>query len=1018
MRKLSLLLLLVTNVLLSQNLSPTASSLGVYGEVPVSHFTGVPNISIPLHTVSVDKDNNIPISVNYHIRDVKPSTPPGVIGLGWSIQAGGVISRKMNHVRDEGYYRTHIHMFKPKSNFYGAPNLVSSSVKSKGFYDFDKTMLKSSNWNSRDNLKKAITTNSKLTPDEFFFNFLGKSGKFVLNENNQWVIVDSSEPLKVTFNNKFVESVAPVVGEYVRYPLYRLPDRGVSKTFEEFTIIDGKGIKYIFGGLDAIEYSLGLGVPLIGLTANSWFLNKILYPNGKEVKFKYKRYNIDATVFNETQYRHFDNLRGMSRSLTYNQDSGDMIYSVHLDKIITSHEIVEFKYSVSKSLKYSGYDILKPADQIRWKKQLIAHYVRLAELDGRKELDGYHHRLPRYQPIKLKEITVKSQYSKKNINKVQFGYIENTKERLKLKSMYIGNNQYKNYSFDYNALKMPHYLKAGTDHWGYYNRTDIENGNRTPSEKYSKAETLESITYPTKGEVDFEWELNTYSKIATINNNRMSLSNKSGKSGGLRIKSITKNDNSKIETINYGYNNSGECSGIPGYVFSGVAKALAWDVRNGKFSSEFPVRVVLGRKKSPLFFMSNNSLGSHTGYSKVTESSSLNGRVEMLFSNYSGGFLDDSENGHYNKESCYLPYLNSNGKKRGKLIQKNMYNNSSKLLFSEIIDYKKINDKFSRTINRYYWHILNYNGDKNFIASAFANKHYLYQYLPSRKRTIVHSPSGNLTTTEEYKYNDKGLLSEVKTRNSNNRITSNSYRYVSDIFRRTSKPTSYSNVIKKMYNDNLISYPIEETQSVNGKVVHSTLYNYDLFGIFDVKNSGIQVAKLSSTDVLKNPISTNFTPAYFSSDGRFIKNSNYIKDILYERYDSYGNLHLSRKKDGMATVYFWGYHGGKIIAKIEGIQSSTMSNYGLRILDRRSNQDSDKEREKALRDLLNLHRTRPGFTSGKFTIYTYDPLIGVTSITDARGETVYYHYDDFNRLKYIKDSESNILKEYNYNYKN
>src|SRR5690606_38615127 len=53
---------------------------------------------------------------------------------------------------------------------------------------------------------------------------------------------------------------------------------------------------------------------------------------------------------------------------------------------------------------------------------------------------------------------------------------------------------------------------------------------------------------------------------------------------------------------------------------------------------------------------------------------------------------------------------------------------------------------------------------------------------------------------------------------------------------------------------------------------------------------------------------------------------------------------------------------------------------------------------------------------GEMTTYTYDPLIGVTSMTDANNMTRYYVYDDFGRLKLIKDHAGNILKTYNYNH--
>jgi len=50
------------------------------------------------------------------------------------------------------------------------------------------------------------------------------------------------------------------------------------------------------------------------------------------------------------------------------------------------------------------------------------------------------------------------------------------------------------------------------------------------------------------------------------------------------------------------------------------------------------------------------------------------------------------------------------------------------------------------------------------------------------------------------------------------------------------------------------------------------------------------------------------------------------------------------------------------------------------------------------------------------TTYTYKPLVGVLTITDPSGRTVYYEYDDFGRLKYIKDEEGKLIKENIYNY--
>lgn len=48
---------------------------------------------------------------------------------------------------------------------------------------------------------------------------------------------------------------------------------------------------------------------------------------------------------------------------------------------------------------------------------------------------------------------------------------------------------------------------------------------------------------------------------------------------------------------------------------------------------------------------------------------------------------------------------------------------------------------------------------------------------------------------------------------------------------------------------------------------------------------------------------------------------------------------------------------------------------------------------------------------------TYQPLIGITSSVDEKGNITYYEYDRFQRLKNIKDQKKNILKTYDYNYK-
>jgi YD repeat-containing protein len=54
--------------------------------------------------------------------------------------------------------------------------------------------------------------------------------------------------------------------------------------------------------------------------------------------------------------------------------------------------------------------------------------------------------------------------------------------------------------------------------------------------------------------------------------------------------------------------------------------------------------------------------------------------------------------------------------------------------------------------------------------------------------------------------------------------------------------------------------------------------------------------------------------------------------------------------------------------------------------------------------------------AAQMTTYTYDPLVGMTSSTDAKNEVTYYEYDPFQRLMNVKDKDGNIVKHMFYHY--
>ena len=80
--------------------TPNVASLGIYGEIPVSPFTGTPSVTVPLYELYLE-NLKFPITLSYHSGSVKPDLHPSWVGLGWTLNAGGVIYRTVNEGPDE-----------------------------------------------------------------------------------------------------------------------------------------------------------------------------------------------------------------------------------------------------------------------------------------------------------------------------------------------------------------------------------------------------------------------------------------------------------------------------------------------------------------------------------------------------------------------------------------------------------------------------------------------------------------------------------------------------------------------------------------------------------------------------------------------------------------------------------------------------------------------------------------------------------------------------------------------------
>ncbi|TDW99185.1 RHS repeat domain-containing protein [Dinghuibacter silviterrae] len=209
-----------------------------------------------------------------------------------------------------------------------------------------------------------------------------------------------------------------------------------------------------------------------------------------------------------------------------------------------------------------------------------------------------------------------------------------------------------------------------------------------------------------------------------------------------------------------------------------------------------------------------------------------------------------------------------------------------------------------------------------------------------------------------------------------------------------------------MQANHVVSPVIEKYISVqksdgNDYLVSASRDNYTLAvntaGDTVAKRTGIQETELTAP-MLKTGFLANI-------------DSNYHNEVSVT-YDNTNRMSSQSKVNDLAYSYLWGYRHQLVVAEVAGSDPATIASFvNQSVLDNPSN-------DQTLRTELNKVRTGLAGTKALVTTVTYDPLIGITSKTDAAGRTTYYTYDNLGRLVNIKDQDGNIVKTFFYHYAN
>jgi YD repeat-containing protein len=776
--------------------TPNVASLGIFDQVPVSPFTGVPQIHVPLYTLE-ENGIIIPIALDYHVNLVKPNNHPGWVGLGWNLTAGGAITRIPNGHRDETDDRE-----------------ITLNYNNR-YYQLNK-----SDWYNQ----SGSSSLPDWEPDEFMFNFGNYSGSFFKNHEGQWQVRSSTGvSLKITeiLPN---ENISIYINDRSNNDNYN-DKYNYNKSYYQFTITTEDGAQYIFGG-SANSFEGNHNIIDTGYSTtilppgyiDTWFLRKIITPDRREINFEYNRgsdlvtyvkFNAWGSIFSRVNSKEGCHsfikeciLKNLWRlpitsctcswgTYMYNVDIPDRFAllqtTAYLQSISSDHYKIDFYSSESTQL----VDPIPQDDDSMF--QLVFQY------NKRMQLDSVCIKTANNIPVK----------------KAAFTYTNTTTERLKLTSVTeSGDQPIENspvHTFYYNSTKLPAYGTKKMDYWGYYNGKEynlsvdgISNRSFVDS-VLLKAEILEKITYPTGGQAEFEYEPHEFSSYVNRKNVLQILDTVNTLTGGLRIRKIKLLDNNQslLKETTYLYKknyvsgetqSSGILAGIPVY-------ADMFEFENGSY--------VIHNDYIPGPLSYTN--GSYITYSEVVEKVAGNGFSIHTFTNFDTDIMYRDRNPlvRWGSETEKDTPISSLAYIRGKSLTQSIYSENGKMTKKIVNEYNSLSEnEYVRAISV-----------KDLQASIISFPYRIYtgkhNLVKQTIKTYSSINTDSISTTETYSYNSHNLVSETSLLRSDGKKQKTKFVYPFEIIEGTD-----TTIMRKMTDKNMFSNVIEKVSYLNdGKVI-------------------------------------------------------------------------------------------------------------------------------------------------------------------------------------------------------